>query len=106
MATATRSRLATAHNAGRRLAPLSTAAAYAGVHPRTIRRRIADGFLTGYRFGPRVIRVDLDELDSLLQPIPTAGGAPPGHQAAALASGGTTSAETRSQARRHRGDAA
>jgi excisionase family DNA binding protein len=58
----------------RRLAPLSAAADYAGVHPKTIRRRIADGSLNGYRMGPRLIRVDLDELDRLLSPIPAAGG--------------------------------
>ncbi|MGI8716934.1 MAG: excisionase family DNA-binding protein [Lapillicoccus sp.] len=52
---------------------LPDAADYAGVVPRTIRRRIADGSLTGYRMGPRLIRVDLAELDNLLRPIPTAG---------------------------------
>ncbi len=57
----------------RRLAPLHDAADYAGVHPRTLRRRIADGALTGYRMGPRLIRVDLNELDELLRPIPAAG---------------------------------
>lgn len=55
----------------RRLASLNDAAEYAAVNPRTIRRRIADGSLTGYRLGSRVIRVDLDELDRLLEPIPT-----------------------------------
>lgn len=59
----------------RRLASLAEAAEYAAVNPRTIRRRIADGSLTGYRLGARVIRVDLDELDALLRPIPTVGGA-------------------------------
>lgn len=58
----------------RRLAAPAEAAAYAHVSPRTIRRRVADGTLTGYRFGPRLIRVDLDELEALLRPIPTAGG--------------------------------
>jgi excisionase family DNA binding protein len=57
----------------RRLASIADAGAYAGVHPRTIRRRISDGALTGYRMGPRLIRVDLDELDELLRPIPAAG---------------------------------
>jgi len=43
-----------------------------GVHPKTIRRRIADGTITGYRSGPRLIRVDPDEVDAaLLRPIPT-----------------------------------
>ena len=57
----------------RRLAPLNEAAEYAGVHPRTLRRRIADGSLTGYRMGPRIIRVDLNEVDTLLTPIPAVG---------------------------------
>ncbi|NNM45132.1 excisionase family DNA-binding protein [Knoellia koreensis] len=61
--------------AGRRLVAIADAARYAGVHPRTIRRRIADGSLTGFRMGPRLIRVDLDQLDDLLVPIPAAGGA-------------------------------
>lgn len=56
----------------RRLAPISRAAAFAAVHPRTIRRRIADGSLTGYRLGTRILRVDLDEVERLLRPIPTA----------------------------------
>lgn len=59
----------------RRLASITEAAAYASVASKTIRRRIADGTLTGYRFGPRLLRVDLDELDQLLRPIPTAGSA-------------------------------
>jgi excisionase family DNA binding protein len=68
-----RKRLADIDN-GKRLASINGAAAYCGLHPRTIRRRIADGTLTGHRAGPRVIRVDLNEVDErLLQPIPTAG---------------------------------
>jgi excisionase family DNA binding protein len=42
------------------------------VSTKTIRRRIADGSITGYRFGPRVIRVDLDEVESLFKRIPAA----------------------------------
>jgi len=57
----------------RRLASLSQGAQYADCSKRTIRRRIADGSLTGYRMGPRLIRVDLNELDALLSPIPTMG---------------------------------
>lgn len=56
-------------HASRRLTPLSEAAEYAGVHPRTLRRRIADGTLTGYRMGTRIIRVDLNEVDALLVPV-------------------------------------
>lgn len=60
---------ATTH--ARRLASIQQAAEYAAVSPKTLRRRIADGSLTGYRVGQRLIRVDLNELDDLLQPIPT-----------------------------------
>jgi len=42
-----------------------------GVNPRTIRRRIAEGKLTAYRFGPTLIRLDPAEVDGLLRPIPT-----------------------------------
>ena len=41
--------------------------------PKTIRRRIAEGNLTAYRFGPHLIRLDPAEVDALLRPIPTAG---------------------------------
>ena len=59
----------------RRLATLSGAAQYAECNPRTIRRYIAAGRLTGYRMGPRLLRVDLNEVDAvLLRPIPTAAG--------------------------------
>jgi excisionase family DNA binding protein len=51
---------------------LAEAAARLGVHPRTIRRHIASGSLTGYRLGSRLIRVDASEVDALLRPIPTA----------------------------------
>ncbi|MFC7503207.1 helix-turn-helix domain-containing protein [Nocardioides sp. CPCC 206347] len=56
----------------RRLVSIQQAADYAAVNPKTIRRRIAAGDLTGYRFGSRLLRVDLNELDELLRPIPSA----------------------------------
>jgi excisionase family DNA binding protein len=50
------------------------AATYCGVHPRTIRRAIADGRVAGYRFGGKLVRVDLNEADDrLLRQIPSAG---------------------------------
>lgn len=58
----------------RHLVSINQAAAHVGVGPRTIRRRIADGSLTGYRMGTRLIRVDLNEVEGLLRPIPAAGG--------------------------------
>lgn len=58
-----------------RLGSISDAAAIGGVHRTTIRRYISQGLLTGYRMGPRLIRVDLDEVGAvLLRQIPTAGG--------------------------------
>lgn len=56
-----------------RFVTLAYAAEYAAVSTKTIRRRVADGTLTGYRNGPRLLRVDLNEVDEkLLRPIPTA----------------------------------
>ena len=54
---------------------IQEAAEMLGVHKRTVRRRIADGTLTGYRVGPHLIRLDPAEVDALLRPIPTAGSA-------------------------------
>lgn len=60
----------------RRLATITSAAEYAVCSPKTISRRISDGSLTGYRMGARLVRVDLNELDAMLRPIPAAGGGP------------------------------
>ncbi|MGK0715780.1 helix-turn-helix domain-containing protein [Leucobacter sp. Z1108] len=54
------------------LVPLAVAAENLGVSVKTIRRRIADGTVHGYRVG-RLIRVDLNELrQSLVVEMPTA----------------------------------
>lgn len=53
----------------RRYAKLAEAAEYLGVTDRTIRQMIADGRLTGYRNGPRLIRVDLNEVDAAMEPF-------------------------------------
>lgn len=63
----------------RRPVSIAVAAKYAGVHPRTIRRMISRGDVQGFRFGPRILRVDLDDIEAMLRRIPTAGG---GHDAA------------------------
>ncbi|MCP2267277.1 helix-turn-helix domain-containing protein [Promicromonospora thailandica] len=53
------------------LVPLSAAAEHFHVSVKTLRRRIADGTIAGYRVG-RLIRVDLDELtQNLVVAIPT-----------------------------------
>lgn len=56
------------------LVPLSVAAETFCVSVKTIRRRIADGTVTGYRIG-RLIRVDLDEMhETFAVPVPNARG--------------------------------
>ncbi|RZL77428.1 MAG: DNA-binding protein [Rhodococcus sp. (in: high G+C Gram-positive bacteria)] len=58
----------------RRLCSIPQAAEEYGVCSKTIRRYISAGRIVGYRMGPRLIRVDLDELDAiLLRPMATAG---------------------------------
>jgi excisionase family DNA binding protein len=60
----------------RQIVPIAIAAAakHTGVSPKTIRRYIAAGRLAAYRMGPRLIRVDLAEVDALLHRIPTVSG--------------------------------
>ena len=36
----------------------------------TIDRRIADGSLPAYRFGPKTVRVKLADVDALFAPVP------------------------------------
>ena len=55
----------------RRYESLPEAAARVGCNPRTLRRRIAEGALEAFRFGPRTIRLDADAVDLLMSPIPT-----------------------------------
>lgn len=51
-----------------RYASPATAAKYADVTPRTIHNWIARGLLTAYRVNAKVIRVDLNQIDTLLTP--------------------------------------
>jgi excisionase family DNA binding protein len=44
-------------------------AEFFGADPKTIRRWIAQGRLTAYRVGPRLIRVDRDSILKLCSPI-------------------------------------
>jgi len=53
----------------RRYVKIAAAAEYLQVTDRTIRQMIADGRLTGYRNGPRLVRVDLNEIDAAMQPF-------------------------------------
>ncbi len=58
----------------RRYVSMPEAAAYAGVNEKTIRRGIAAGRFKGYRFGSKLIRVDLNEIDAAFERIPAVGG--------------------------------
>lgn len=51
---------------------LQQAALVYGVSVDTLRRFIAAGRLPARRFGSRLIRVRIDEIEGLLRPIPTA----------------------------------
>jgi excisionase family DNA binding protein len=53
----------------RRFVKITEAADYIQVTDRTIRQMIADGRLTGYRSGARLVRVDLNEIDAAMQPF-------------------------------------
>ncbi len=52
---------------------LTAAAEYLDVSERTLRRYIAEGRLPAYRLGKRQIRIEVADLDKLVQPIPTTG---------------------------------
>lgn len=54
--------------------PLADAADYAQVSVRTIRRWIAIGSLTAHRVGPRLLRIERADLDSMIAVVPTARG--------------------------------
>lgn len=54
----------------RQLVNISVAAEYANVHPTTLRRWIAAGRLPAYRVGPRLLKIDLGELDQIVRRIP------------------------------------
>jgi excisionase family DNA binding protein len=53
----------------RRYVKVAEAADYLEVTDRTIRQMIADGRLTGYRSGSRLVRVDLNEIDAAMKPF-------------------------------------
>jgi excisionase family DNA binding protein len=53
-------------NSARRWASVKDTAAYIGVTTRTMRQMVADGRLTQYRLGPRIVRFDLNEVDAAM----------------------------------------
>lgn len=53
-----------------RYGSIRDAAAYVGCSERTVRRGIAQGLLPAYRFGPRLLRVNLAELADSMRKVP------------------------------------
>jgi len=48
---------------------ISEASKQTGISPRTIRRYIAKGELAAIRVGPKILKVDLDEVRALIRPV-------------------------------------
>ncbi|MBF6298478.1 helix-turn-helix domain-containing protein [Nocardia amamiensis] len=44
-----------------------------GVHPRTVRRWVDGGLLEGFQVGPRLIKVDRDQVLALVRPLNQSG---------------------------------
>lgn len=59
------------HTTSRRFESIAQAADRTGISTRTLRRRIVDGTLPAYRGGPRIIRLDAQEVDRLMVPVGT-----------------------------------
>jgi excisionase family DNA binding protein len=57
-----------------RYAPIKAAEEIYSLNWYTLRRWIREGKITGYKLGDRVIRVDLDEIDALMKPLPVTSG--------------------------------
>jgi excisionase family DNA binding protein len=57
-----------------RFVPIKEAEEKYSVNWYTLRRWIREGKITGYRIGDRLIRVDLDEIDALMKPLPVISG--------------------------------
>ena len=55
--------------AARRWASIKQTAQHLGVTDRTVRAMIADGRITGYRSGNRLVRLDLNEVDAAMRPF-------------------------------------
>lgn len=57
----------------RRFVTLAHASQTHDLDQKTLRRYVAQGTLTGYRIGPRALRLDADEVENLARPIPAVG---------------------------------
>lgn len=57
-----------AEPAGRILLSIKGAAAHVGVSEKTVRRYIDAGVLRAWRFGPKLLRIELSDLEALMAP--------------------------------------
>lgn len=55
------------HPVPRRYATPKQVAEYLGVSDRTVRTMVSDGRLVAYRNGPRLVRLDLNEVDAAME---------------------------------------
>lgn len=51
----------------------TTASEHLGISEKTLRRYVAEGRIPAYRMGARLLRFRSDDLDALMEPVPTAG---------------------------------
>ena len=58
-------------NTPARYAPLIEAADYAGVPVSTLRHYVRTGQLPAYRFGKRLLQIDLNDIDRMRRRVPT-----------------------------------
>jgi hypothetical protein len=58
-----------------RRVPLAEGSRYSHLSIKTLRRYGAAGKITLYRAGDKLLQVDLDEIDRIIRPVPTAGDA-------------------------------
>ncbi|KUI00954.1 hypothetical protein AU189_11490 [Mycolicibacterium acapulense] len=56
-------------NSTSRKVGVNEAARITGLHRCTIRRYIAEGRLTAYRVGPKLIKINVDDLEALARPV-------------------------------------
>jgi excisionase family DNA binding protein len=58
-----------------KMVSIAASADHYGVSQQTVRRWIASGKITAQRVGPRLIRIDLDEIESkIIHAVPTVNG--------------------------------
>ncbi len=55
-----------------RWASVRDTAAYLNVGERTVTDKVAKGEIPAYKFGPKLVRIDLNDVDAMMTPITSA----------------------------------